>query len=88
MFGMQQGWPVFTWGWHTIWGSGGFLMMLGTILFWTLIIGGFIYLIRGFAQRQAPQAVTTSHEVLKRRYARGEIDKVEYQAKKADLLTT
>lgn len=88
MFGMQQGWPMATWGWHTIWPSGGFLMMIGVILFWALIIGGIIYLIKGFVQGGDPQPIATPLETLKRRYARGEIDKREYEAKKTDLLGT
>lgn len=88
MFGMQQGWLADAWGWHFMWGTGGFLMIIGMILFWALIIGGTIYLIQRFAQREAPQPIATPLETLKLRYARGQIDKQEYEAKKTDLLGT
>lgn len=59
------------------------------ILFWGLIIWGIVALTRGVAwpgstesSRQAGSAL----EVLKRRYARGEISKEEYEEKKKDLI--
>lgn len=70
--------------------NGGFGFMGGFMwIFWIAVIVGLFFLIRWIVQQSKP--VGQSHqesplEILKRRYARGEIDKNEYEAKKKDLL--
>ncbi|MCF8112712.1 MAG: SHOCT domain-containing protein [Desulfotignum sp.] len=72
-------------------GFGGFLM----VIFWIIIIIGAIYLIKLLMQKTQnkdgpsdrgrssnPQPI----EILKERYAKGEIDKKEFERKKRDLL--
>ena len=66
------------WGW----GMGfGWLFM---ILFWALVIIGIIVLIRWLADQSGSRAKTPI-EILKERYARGEIQREEYEQKKRDL---
>ena len=77
------------WGWNTgmgAWGLGGGVLTL--LLLIALIIGG-VYLFRrnpGDRGNEDPEGANlTPEEALKRRYARGEIDREEYQRIKADL---
>jgi putative membrane protein len=68
--------------------SGG--MGIVMILFWVIILGALAMVIFGAAsgfRNRGNQTTDWSDplEILKRRYARGEIDKAEYEAKRRDL---
>lgn len=61
---------------------------LATILFWLVIILSMIYLIRKmFEGTQLENEAETKKplDILKERYARGEIDRQEFEQKKRDL---
>ena len=65
---------------------GGGLMMLAMVAFWVLIIGLVAWLIRNvrgdvFRHGKNSDAL----DILRERYARGEIDKKEFEEKKKDL---
>jgi putative membrane protein len=71
------------WGWG--WGMFGALHML---LWWVLIVLGIVVLIKwliGGSSRQERETGSRALEVLKERYARGEIGREEYEQKKRDL---
>jgi len=91
VWGGISGWRGTGWGMMGPWMMGGlgwgWLMPLAMILFWGLIIWGIVALVRGLNnQRYCDSSATASAlEVLKRRYAQGEISKKEYQEKKKDL---
>jgi putative membrane protein len=77
--GMMGGWGM---GWF------GSIFML---IFWGLIIVGLVLLIRWLIQttKKGPEALHSGAralEILKERYAGGEIDKEEFEEKKRDLL--
>jgi putative membrane protein len=77
------------WGWgHGGWW--GWPMAVGMIAFWVVVVVLAVWLIRSLAAnaaRPAPGAqLETPLEVLKRRYAAGEIDRAEYEQKRSDLL--
>ena len=80
------------WGWHYGMMGGGWgmtFMIIAMILFWGLIIGGIILLVR-FIFPSVSSGVKPSQdalEILKQRYAKGEIEKEEFDAKKRDLLS-
>ena len=69
--------------------------MISMIVFWILIIFGGVYMAKwlisstkgeqfNIHRRSGSQAI----DLLKERYARGEIDKAEFEAKKKDLMHT
>ena len=74
------------WNGFVGWGMGfGFIFML---LFWGLIILGIAALIRWLMTQSSPNRVSrdkTPLEIVQERYARGEIDREEYEQKKRDL---
>ncbi len=69
--------------WGTWMGWLGPVLMLAV---WALIITGGVFLIRFLVrQGQGYHREDSALEILKRRYARGEISKEEYEAKRGDL---
>jgi len=76
MYGMMGG----NWGYSWI---GGSVM----IFFWILVIIGVIVFIRGLTGNRlcGVQTDETPLEMLRRRYARGDMTKDEFEAKKRDL---
>jgi len=65
--------------------GGGFMW-----IFWIAVIVGIIFLVRWIVQQgklSESNAYGNPLDVLKRRYASGEIDKEEYDRKKKDLLS-
>jgi len=65
------------WGWG--WG-------MGMILFWILIVVGIIVLVKWIAgQKSGSSQEASASDILKRRYAKGEISKEDYDRMKKDL---
>ena len=63
---------------------------LGMILFWVVVIAGIIWLVMalGGSNLQLPKQSKngqSAREILDQRYARGEIDREEYETMKQDL---
>ena len=89
------------WGGRRGWHAGSELMgglgfgWVGAILmliFWILVIVGLVLLIRFLIQTTMKRAELTSGgssalDILKDRYARGEIEKEEFEEKKKDLMS-
>jgi putative membrane protein len=84
-------------GWRGGWGMMGPGMMGGfgwgwlpllVIVFWGLVIWGIVAAVRSASGlgRCGTSTTESALEVLKRRYAQGEIKKKEYEEKKRDLL--
>ncbi|WP_354675034.1 SHOCT domain-containing protein [Cupriavidus alkaliphilus] len=83
---------MWNWGEFGGWGMGfGFLFM---ILFWTLVVLAIVALVRwlmresqatrGQGKQESPRDKTPL-EIVQERYARGEIDREEYEQKRRDL---
>jgi putative membrane protein len=80
------------WGMHMMWGSWGIGMMIMMFIFWALIIVGIVFLIRwliaagGTGRRlDANHRGDSALDILKKRYARGEISKQEFDEIRRDL---
>ena len=82
-------------GWHMgpgmmgEWGMGWFGGLFA-LIFWILVIVGLVFLIKWLIQSTSRGHTGNAGgnralEILKERYARGEIDKAEFETKKTDL---
>ncbi len=71
--------PMWAWGW-------GLGMMAMMFLFWACIIIGLVVGIRWLFGRGREVRSDSALEILRQRYARGEINKEEFESKKKDLL--
>jgi putative membrane protein len=71
--------------WDYGWGMGfGWIFM---ILFWALVIMGIVFLIKLVSGREkGEKKEETALDILKKRYAKGEIGREEFEDKKKDLL--
>jgi len=67
------------------WGGFGILGWLSMLIFWVLLILGVIALIRYLVRSGQSREDKTPLDILKERYARGEINKKEFEEKKKDL---
>ncbi len=68
------------------WGNGfGIFGGLSMLLFWVLIVLGFITLVRYLSKSETNKDDKTPLDILKERYTRGEIDKKEFEEKKKDI---
>jgi putative membrane protein len=75
-----------------MWGGGNWIMFLLSIAFLAAVIVGIVFVVRALAgsgaggDRQAsPRERETPEELVRRRYAAGEIDREEYEQKLRDL---
>jgi len=83
--------------WYGPWDGGGWLvgslMMLGTLLFWAVLIALVIWAVRRFVpggwtgapSGTPPPGPPRAREVLDERFARGEIDEEEYRRRRTLL---
>jgi len=65
------------------------IWMVFTLIFWILLIAGIVFLITWLVQRAVgteSRMEETALEILKKRYAKGEIAKAEFEEKKRDLV--
>lgn len=73
-------------GWGGGWGWGWF-GLIHTVLWWFLIILGIVVLVKwlsgGASRKETPER--RALEILAERYARGEINREEFEQKKKDL---
>ncbi len=76
------------WGYDG-WGLGGFGMGIGMLLFWGVIIAAVVFGARGFGKISGNTAPgpreKSALEILAERYAKGEIDRNEFEQKRGDL---
>jgi putative membrane protein len=80
----------YEWGWgmHPMWGFWGFWgigMMVVMLVFWALVILSVVLGIRWLSSQGKESHSDSALEILRQRYARGEINKEEFEAKKKDL---
>jgi putative membrane protein len=68
----------------------GWIGMIMMIAFWALIIVGLVFLVKWLIQtankgKETVQSGSKALDILQERYARGEIEKTEFEMKKRDL---
>ncbi len=68
-------------GWMPMMGLG----MLFLVLFWVFVIAGVMYLVKWLMGQGITGRPDSSLEILKKRYARGEISKQEFEDMRRDL---
>lgn len=76
-FNGDYGWGV---GNMMGWFGGGLMM----VVFWALLIAAIVWLVREL-RGQGNSGNSRALDILKERYAKGEIDKTEFDSKKRDL---
>ncbi len=69
--------------------GGGWFMPIFMVIFWGLVIWGIVALVRGVSPSSgtgSSGSLDSPLEILKRRYARGDISREEFEARKKDLI--
>lgn len=70
--------------WDYGWDAGMGWMMATASIFWIIMIGGLVWLaVKGIARTTGPGE--SPETILKSRYARGDIDREEYERRLADI---
>jgi len=78
-------WGDMGWGWGGGWGLLGVVHM---VLWWALIVLGIVVLVKwliGGSRAETTERGDRAIDILKERYARGEINKEEFEQRKRDL---
>jgi putative membrane protein len=81
--------PYDFWGMHPMWGmwgAWGIGMMLMMLVMWGLVIVGLVLGVRWLLAQGHASRSDAALDILRQRYARGEIDKDEFEARKRDLI--
>lgn len=89
IFSLVSGGQGYGYGMMGPWMMGGFGWMWLMPFFWILVLGLIIWAIVAAVSRPTESGGSSEDsalEILKRRYARGEINKEEFEAKKKDLV--
>jgi len=68
-----------------MWGPWGVVMALLMLAFWVAVIAAVVLAIRWLAGQGRPVQGDHALEILRQRYARGEIDREEFEARRRDL---
>ena len=77
-----------SWGMHPMswmWGAWGLGMMVMMLVFWGAVIIGIVVAIRWLAAHGDRSRSDRALDILRERYARGDINKDEFEAKQRDL---
>lgn len=76
------------WEWHFAWSGGKWgllLLLIAMILFWGIMIGGVTLVVRLILSLGRDRKSADALAILKQRYARGEIDRDEYERMRKEL---
>ncbi len=83
----ERAWE-WSWGMHPMswmWGAWGIGMMVMMLVFWGLVITGIVLVARWVVGQSGGLRSDRALEILRERYARGEINKDEFEARLRDL---
>ena len=67
-----------------MWGAGGLVMILMMVAFWALVVAAAVVGLRWLVGQGGPRR-DEALEILRQRYARGEIDRQEFETRRQDL---
>jgi putative membrane protein len=81
--GGDWGWGMHPMSW--MWSGWGLVMMVMMLVFWGVLIAGIVLAIRWLAGQGGRPRADRAFDILRERYARGEINKDEFDAKQRDL---
>ena len=71
---------------HMSWGSGyGIFGGLMTLIFWGVIIALIFFAVRWFSDNKTPTRASEALDILRERFAKGEIDEDEFKKRKSAL---
>ena len=81
---------VAEWHWEMhpvwwMWGAGGLVMMLMMLVFWGVVIAVLVLGIRWLVSQGRGPAQDSALAILRERYARGEINREEFETRRRDL---
>ncbi len=85
MLAWAQERPYEYWGMHYMWGPWGIGMMLMMLVFLGLVIATLVLGIRWLVTQGREPRTDSALDILRQRYARGEINKEEFETKKREL---
>jgi putative membrane protein len=89
VLGQNRTWE-WQWGMHPMmfmWGAGGLVMILMMLVFWGLVIAELVLGLRWLTSQGRGTGRDEALEILRQRYARGDIDRQEFETRKRDLGT-
>jgi len=75
----------YDWGMHYMWGATGIGMMLMMLVFLGLVIAALVLGIRWLVTQGRESRSDTALDILRQRYARGEISKEEFETRKREI---
>ena len=85
---LQERLTEWHWEMHPVWwmwGAGGLVMMLMMLVFWGVVITALVLGIRWLARQDHGSRHDSALAILRERYARGEINREEFEARRRDL---
>ena len=78
------------WGWHPMWvfwGPWGLTLMLMMLVFWAVVLVSIVAGIRWLVRQGQGSHTDPALDILRPRYARGEINRDEFETKRRDLVS-
>lgn len=81
MYGFHNAWD----GTYMMGGWYGWLSVLGSVIFWVALVVAAVFIFRYFRDSGAFGRNESALDILEKRYAKGEIDKAEFETKKEEL---
>ena len=81
----QERYYEWHWQMHPMWWWGGVGMMAMMFLFWVMFIVGIIVAIRWLVGKGRERTPDSALEILRQRYARGEINEEEFESRRKNL---
>lgn len=74
------------WGMHPMmWGAWGVGMMFMMLVFWAVVVIGIVLTVRWLVGQSREARPDRALEILRERYARGEINREEFETKRREL---